>query len=192
MSFAEKLLHAANSSRPEAAAELLPALYKELRSLAASQLAKERPGHTLSPTGLVHEAYVRLVANADQPCWEGRGHFFAAAAQAMRRILVETARRKRSVKRGGGTEEGRLGCCSGGYGTGARRFAGARCGMSQLAKIDPAAAQLVELRFFAGLKQAEAAEAMGIPVRSADRLWAYARAWLKRATPRRVARDEKS
>ena len=182
MSFAEKLLHAANSSRPEAAAELLPALYKELRSLAASQLAKERPGHTLSPTGLVHEAYVRLVANADQPCWEGRGHFFAAAAQAMRRILVETARRKRSVKRGGELKKVDWDVALAATEPAREDLLALDAAPSQLAEIDPAAAQLVELRFFAGLKQAEAAEAMGIPVRSADRLWAYARAWLKRAT----------
>src|SRR5262249_13169439 len=161
---------------PQAAAELLPLVYDELRKLAAVRLADEKPGHTLQPTALVHEAYLRLVGDGQPRAWNGRVHFFAAAAEAMRRLLVENARRRMRKKRGG--ERGRV-----------ARDAVARAAPSpdddllaldealpRLAEADPAAAELVKLRYFAGLSIPQAAEALGIGARSADRLWAYARA----------------
>ncbi|HEX3151693.1 MAG TPA: ECF-type sigma factor [Gemmataceae bacterium] len=176
MSEVTRLLEAAAAGSTQAAAELLPAVYGELRVLAAARLADERQGHTLEPTALVHEAYLRLVGgNPDQP-WAGRGHFFAAAAEAMRRILIDHARKK-----------------------GARKRAGQRVDfdpelfaapdrpedllaldetLGQLEQEEPQIAALVKLRYFGGMTIPAAAEALGVSPRTADAWWAFARAWL--------------
>jgi RNA polymerase sigma factor (TIGR02999 family) len=183
-----RILSAIEQGDPTAAEQLLPLVYDELRKLAAQKLAHEQPGQTLQATALVHEAYLRLVAgdrrepDASAKGWDSRGHFFAAAAEAMRRILVDQARRRHAAKRGGLQErvevpESRLTAPMPDDELLALHEA-----LEQLALIDSAAADLVRLRFFAGLKTTEAAEAMGISVRSAHDLWAYARSWLRRKT----------
>jgi RNA polymerase sigma factor (TIGR02999 family) len=166
---------------PQAAEQLLPLVYEELRRLAARKLAHEKPGQTLQATALVHEAYLRLVDLERAPHWNSRGHFFAAAAEAMRRILVDQARRKRSKKRGG--DRVRLDLDQFAAATSERRDAVLEidAALVRLAAADPQAAELVKLRYFAGLSIPEAAAALGISARSADFLWAYARAWLLRS-----------
>src|SRR5262245_6709619 len=180
MSDVTRLIEAAAAGNARAAADLLPLVYGELRKLAEARLAGEKAGHTLQPTALVHEAYLRLVGDGQAPNWNGRGHFFAAAAEAMRRILVESARRRAAAKRGGRA---------------ARRpvleddlpapespdhVLAVHEAVEGLAAVYPDAATLVKLRFFAGLTTAEAAVALGMSVRSAHDLWAYARTWLHR------------
>jgi RNA polymerase sigma factor (TIGR02999 family) len=178
MSDVTRLLDLAAAGDPKAAAELLPLVYDELRKLAAARLAEERPGQTLQATALVHEAYLRLVGGTQPQEWNGCGHFFAAAAEAMRRILVESARRKRSAKHGGhrvriDLDEGLV------VGDEPRHdLLDLDELLDQLANEDPKAAELVKLRFFAGLTGDQAAAVLGIAPRSADLLWAYARAWL--------------
>ncbi|MBM4071852.1 MAG: sigma-70 family RNA polymerase sigma factor [Planctomycetes bacterium] len=172
-----KVLNAIDAGDPQAAAQLLPLVYDQLRKLAAHRLAAEQPGQTLQPTALVHEAYLRLVGDADEPRWQNRGHFFAAAAEAMRRILIDIARRKRTVKHGGDRVREPLDDI----------VASEKCqelleldeALSRLAARDPVKARLVELRFFAGLTGEEAAKVLGISPATADRYWAYARAWLQ-------------
>ena len=160
--------------------ELIPLVYQELRRLAAARLAGEPSGQTIQATVLVHEAYLRLVgAEAPQP-WNSRGHFFGAAAEAMRRILVENARRKSSQKRGAGAEKvdwSELELAVGGED---ERILAVNEALEKLAQEDAQAAELVKLRFFGGLSGEETAAALGLPVRTASRLWAYARAWLYR------------
>jgi RNA polymerase sigma factor (sigma-70 family) len=204
-----QLLEAIQQGQPQAADALLPLVYDELRKLAAAKLVHENPGHTLQATALVHEAYLRLVvrgtgdsgpgaggADGDNvasphshapspqspaPCFDSRGHFFAAAAEAMRRILVESARRKQRLKRGGDLQRQEM-------------FEDAiaapetdidlielDAALDQLAAKDPRKAELVKLRYFAGLTQQQAADCLGIGLSTADRDWAYARAWLFRA-----------
>ncbi len=160
-------------------AELLPLVYAELRRLATARLAAEKPGQTLEPTALVHEAYVRLLGSENLQKWDNRGHFFAAAAEAMRRILVENARRKRTQKRGGG--QGRVDIDINAVAEPAREqeLLAVHEALNLLAEADPQAAELVKLRYFVGLPIPEAAEVLGISPRTADRLWAYARAWLR-------------
>lgn len=174
-----KLLDAAAGGDPRAAADLLPLVYDELRKLAASRLAHERAGHTLQPTALVHEAYVRLVGGGQPRDWDGRGHFFAAAAEAMRRILVESARRKGRARHGGGRK--RLTLDDLDVAVPAAEdddvLALSEC-LDQLAEVNPRAAQVVKLRYFAGLTGREAADILAISPRKADQVWAYARAWL--------------
>jgi RNA polymerase sigma factor (TIGR02999 family) len=173
-----QILNAIERGDPHAAAELLPLVYDELRKLASARLADEKPGQTLQATALVHEAYLRLVGGSQPHGWNGRGHFFAAAAEAMRRILVESARRKRSAKHGGhrariDLDEALV------IGDEPRHdLLDLDELLDQLAGADPKAAELVKLRFFAGLTGDQAAEVLGIAPRSADLLWAYARAWL--------------
>jgi RNA polymerase sigma factor (TIGR02999 family) len=176
-----QVLSAIEQGDPQAAEQLLPLVYDELRRLAADKLARESPGHTLDATALVHEAYLRLVGAEQARRWDGRGHFFAAAAEAMRRLLVDRARRRRSRKRGG--DRARVEFDEAG-------LAAAECpdevlavdeALAGLAAADAQAAELVKLRYFAGLSIPEAAEALKMSPRSADRLWAYARAWLRRA-----------
>ena len=159
--------------------ELLPLVYSELRRIAAVRLAQENPGQTLEPTALVHEAYVRLVGNDTPQKWDSRGHFFAAAAEAMRRILVENARRKRAQKRGGG--QGRVDIDINNVAEPVRdeELLAVHEALELLVAADPQAAELVKLRYFVGLTIPEAGEVLGISPRSADRLWAYARAWLR-------------
>jgi RNA polymerase sigma factor (TIGR02999 family) len=165
---------------PDAASELLPLVYDELRRLAARKLAGEAPGQSVQATALVHEAYLRLVGKGGEQPWNGRGHFFAAAALAMRRILIENARRKKGLKHGGDLSRREL--------DGERIIApepredvlALDAALNKLAAGHRQAADLVQLRYFAGLTLPQAAEALGISPRTAGRLWTYARAWLRR------------
>jgi RNA polymerase sigma factor (TIGR02999 family) len=174
----------------QAAGQLLPLVYDELRRLAAAWLAREAPGHTLQPTALVHEAYLRLVGPADAARWENRHHFFAAAAEAMRRILVESARRKRRAKHGG--DRGRIDLDAAQLAAPDLRhdLLALDAALTKLAAVDPQAAKLIELRHFTGLSIPEAARALGIAPRTADRVWAYARAWLHRELTGAAAEPE--
>jgi RNA polymerase sigma factor (TIGR02999 family) len=172
-----RILAAIEQGDPQAAEQLLPLVYNELRGLAAQKLAQEKPGQTLQPTALVHEAYLRLVVHDDSRRWNDRGHFFAAAAQAMRRILVENARRKRTKKRGDGLARQSL------DGVAApepdEEMLALDEALQKLAESDPTKARLVELRYFAGLTGDQAAKVLGISTATADRHWAYAKAWLR-------------
>jgi RNA polymerase sigma factor (TIGR02999 family) len=187
MSEVSRILNALEHGDPNAAGQLLPLVYDELRQLAAQKMAQEAAGQTLQPTALVHEAYLRLVASGDASAprepqhWNSRGHFFAAAAEAMRRILVERARSKRRVKRGGGARrqelqehfliaEDRL-----------DELLAVHEALDELERHDAQAAALVKLRFFAGFEHQEAADMLGLGRRAADRLWLLARTWLFRA-----------
>ncbi len=163
---------------PQAAGRLLPLVYDELRRLAAARLAHEKPGQTLQPTALVHEAYLRLVAAGDEPAWENRRHFFAAAAEAMRRILIEQARRKKRVKRGGGRVRVDLDQVEVPDADRGDDLLALDEALDALAREAPQKAELVKLRFFAGLSVEEAARCLGISRATADRHWAYARAYL--------------
>jgi RNA polymerase sigma factor (TIGR02999 family) len=183
MSDVTHILCAIEGGDPHAAAQLLPLVYDELRKLAAQRLAREKPGQTLQATALVHEAYLRLVASGDASApraqhWSGRGHFFAAAAQAMRRILVENAWRKRRLKRGGGAVREALDESNLVAPDAPDDLEALDEALLQLAAVDPQAAQLVNLRYFAGLTIPQAAAVLGVAPRTADFLWAYARAWL--------------
>jgi RNA polymerase sigma factor (TIGR02999 family) len=178
MSEVTRILSALEQGDSQAADRLLPLVYDELRTLAAQKLAQEKPGQTLQATALVHEAYLRLVGLDSDPKWDARRHFAAAAAEAMRRILVENARRKARLKRGGDF---------------ARQFEEQDVpsperpeallamdeALERLAAASPQAAELVKLRFFAGCTSAQAASSLGISPRKADQVWAYARAWLR-------------
>jgi RNA polymerase sigma factor (TIGR02999 family) len=174
-----RVLEAAAQGDRRAAGELLPLVYEELRKLAAQRLAQEKPGHTLQATALVHEGYLRLVGGDVPQRFNGRGHFFAAAAEAMRRILVDGARHKQSLKGGGGRQ--RLGL------DGIELAAGAPSpdvlaldeALEKLAREHPRKAELVKLRYFAGLTNDEAAEALGVSPSTVDNDWAYARSWLR-------------
>jgi RNA polymerase sigma factor (TIGR02999 family) len=176
-----QILRAMAHGDSSAASQLLPLVYDELRQLAAQKLGQETPGQTLEPTALVHEAYLRLVGEGEDPHWDNRGHFFAAAAEAMRRILVESARRKGSRKRGG--DRARADFDLGQLAAPELRedVLALDEALDRLAAADPEAARLVQLRYFAGLTLAEAAKVLGVSPRTADRLWAYARAWLLQA-----------
>ena len=177
MSEVTRILSAIEGGDPSAAGELLPLVYDELRKLAALKLAHEKPGQTLDATALVHEAYLRLVGGAGERSYRDRSHFFAAAAQAMRRILVDSARRKQTRKRGGGRRRQEL------DGVAApapdAELLALDEALERLATRDPQKARLVELRYFAGLTGEQAAAVLGISPTTADRHWAYARAWLQ-------------
>jgi len=172
-----RILSAIAQGDPSAASQLLPLVYDELRKVAAQRLSLETPGQTLQPTDLVHEAYLRLVGELEELHWDNRGHFFAAAAEAMRRILVENARRKQAAKRGGGRQRVRL-----------EEFhritespedlLDLDDALTQFAAQEPDKARLVQLRFFAGLSTPDAAAALGISVATAERWWTFARTWL--------------
>ena len=181
MTEVSSILSAIDQGDPQAARQLLPLVYDELRKLAAQKLAQETPGQTLQATALVHEAYLRLVDVESAQHWNSRGHFFAAAAEAMRRILVDHARRKRSKKRGG--DRARLDLDQLAAATPERLddVLDIDAALTGLAIADPQAAELVKLRYFAGLSIPQAADALGVSPRSADFLWAYARAWLLRS-----------
>jgi RNA polymerase sigma factor (TIGR02999 family) len=181
MSEVTRILNAIEHGDPDAARQLFPLVYDELRRLAAQKMAREAAGQTLQPTALVHEAYLRLVDADQAPHWNSRGHFFAAAAEAMRRILVERARSRCRVKRGGGARrqelqehfliaEDRL-----------DELLAVHEALDELERHDAQAAALVKLRFFAGFEHQEAAEMLGLSRRAADRLWLLARTWLHRA-----------
>ena len=175
-----RILSAVEQGDTHAAEQLLPLVYTELRKLAAQRLAQERPGQTLQATALVHDAYIRLVDIEHAETWNSRGHFFAAAAEAMRRILVDQARRKSAEKRGGQANRQELHeSLIAAPQTGDDVLA-VNDALEQLAIVDPVAANLVRLRFFAGLHMQEAADILGMSVRSAQDVWAYARSWLHR------------
>jgi len=183
-----RILNAIERGDAKATDELLPVVYEELRLLAAQKLSRESPGQTLQATALVHEVYVRLVGGEPQS-WNNRGHFFAAAAEAMRRILVENARRKKRLKRGGDRDRVRLddveitvcGPCD--------DLIALDEALEKLAAIDPVKAELVKLRFFTGLTGEQAALALGISDNTADRYWAYARSWLHLEIAGRDSKD---
>jgi RNA polymerase sigma factor (TIGR02999 family) len=181
MSEVTRILAAVEQGDPQAARQLLPLVYDELRRLAAQKLAHEKPGQTLDATALVHEAYLRLVGPGEPARWNSRGHFFAAAAEAMRRILVENARRRHSRKRGGGRKRLDLDQLTVADRAADEELLALDDCLERLAREDPTSAELVKLRFFAGLTHQEAAAALGLPRRTADRTWAYARAWLGEA-----------
>ena len=178
MSDVTRILSAIEQGDPQAAEQLLPLVYDELRKLAAQKLAQERPGQTLQATALVHEAYIRLVDVENAEHWNSRGHFFAAAAEAMRRILVENARRKKRHKRGGGLVREKLDPSNIAAPEVSDDLLALDDALNRLAATDERAAKLIQLRYFAGLSIDQAAEILGISPRTADRLWAYARAWL--------------
>jgi RNA polymerase sigma factor (TIGR02999 family) len=163
---------------PQAADQLFPLVYDELRKLAAHRLAQERPGQTLQATALVNEAYLRLIGPGEDRLWDGRGHFFAAAAEAMRRILVENARRKGRVKHGGGSRRVHADLDELGDSGSPQDILALHEALEQFALLDPIKAKLVELRFFGGLTLEQAAACLDISLSTADRAWRYARAWL--------------
>ena len=173
-----QILSGIEAGDPHAAEQLLPLVYDELRKLAAQKLTAESPGQTLQATALVHEAYLRLVDQDQAPHWNSRGHFFAAAAEAMRRLLVDRARHKRSHKAGGGRARQDLDALEIALPEIPEDLLALDEALNKLAASDKKAADLVHLRFFAGLPLPEAARLLGISPRTADRLWAYARAWL--------------
>jgi RNA polymerase sigma factor (TIGR02999 family) len=186
MSDVTRILNAIEHGDPHAAEQLLPLVYDELRQLAAQRLASEKPGQTLQPTALVHEAYLRLV-DGDQPQqWNGRGHFFAAAAEAMRRILIDNARRKKADKAGGSWQRHELIDAELAVDSGGDELFAVDEALSRFAAEHPRAAQLVRLRFFLGQTLEEAAAHLGLQARTAYRDWAYARAWLRRELDRDV------
>jgi RNA polymerase sigma factor (TIGR02999 family) len=178
MSDVTHILIAIEHGDPKAAEQLLPLVYDELRKLAAQKMAEEKPGQTLQATALVHEAYLRLVGGTEQP-WKSRGHFLCAAAEAMRRILIEQARRKGSVKHGGGRRRVDLDEVSPADSQrGNDDLLAIDDALTRLAQQEPVRAELVKLRFFGGLTMPEAAAALGISLATAERYWVFARAWL--------------
>ena len=179
MSDVTRLLGAAAAGDARAAADLLPLVYHELRKLAAARLADEKPGQTLQPTALVHEAYLRLVGGSTQQDWNSRGHFFAAAAEAMRRILIEIARRKGGPEAGGRHVRVELSDVPAELHRSDLDLLALSEALDKLEAKDARAAELVKLRFFAGLTRHQAAEALGVSVATADNDWAYAKGWLK-------------
>ncbi len=181
MSDVTLLLDAAAAGDGKATAELLPLVYNELRKLAAARMAAESPDQTLQPTALVHEAYLRLVAPADEIRWENRGHFFAAAAEAMRRILVDAARRKHAHKHGGRHHRVDLTDVADEREVAGEQLLALDAALIRFAAEDPVAARVVELRYFAGLSIEDAAAALGLSRATAYRHWTYARAWLRDA-----------
>ncbi len=181
-----QILSAIEQGDTQAAERLLPLVYDELRKLAAARMAQEKPGQTLQATALVHEAYLRLVDTEKAQRWDSRGHFFAAAAESMRRILVGNARRKQALKRGGEFQRadvpvGQLPAEEPGD-----KLLALDDALDALAKADARKAELVKLRYFAGLTTKEAAEALGIGTATAERDWAYARAWLQQEISRDI------
>ncbi len=172
-----QMLRAASDGDPRAAADLLPLIYDELRKLAQARMAKTPPGNTLQPTALVHEAYLRLIGS-DDPSWHSRGHFFAAAAQAMRQILVEQARRKASLKHGGGRKRVALEDIDLAIEPPAEDVLALDEALTQLEKADSRKGNVVMLRFFAGLTNEETAAALGISVPTVEREWRFSRAFL--------------
>ena len=178
MSQVTHILSGIEQGDPHAAEQLLPLVYAELRRLATEKMAQERPGQTLQATALVHEAYLRLVDREKVQRWDSRGHFFAAAAEAMRRILIDRARRRRSRRRGGGAKQRSLEGLEAAVPGSDDELLAVNEAVERLEKLDPAKAELVKLRYFGGLTIPEAAQTLGISVTTANRYWAYARAWL--------------
>ena len=185
MSDVTRILNAIGGGDSKAAQDLLPLVYEELRKLAAHKMANEAPGQTLQPTALVHEAWLRLVGT-ENPQFEGRGHFFAAAAEAMRRILIDRARQKLSLKRGAGAARVNLEHLEVASATDDDTLLAVDEALTKLAREDPDSAEFIKLRFFAGMTNDEAAQALGIPERTARRHWSFARAWLFREIQRQA------
>jgi RNA polymerase sigma factor (TIGR02999 family) len=179
MSDVTRILSQIESGDPSAAEQLLPLVYDELRKLAAVKLAQEKPGQTLQATALVHEAYIRLVDVEKAQHWDSRGHFFSAAAESMRRILVGNARRKLAQKRGGDIARIDVDLNRLAVATDDDRLIALDEALAKFSQIEPVKSELVRLRYFAGLSIKEAAELLGIATATADRYWAYARAWLQ-------------
>jgi RNA polymerase sigma factor (TIGR02999 family) len=179
MSEVTRILSAVEQGDPHAAAQLLPLVYEELRKLAAQKLAQEAPGQTLQATALVHEAYLRLVDVKKAQHWNSRGHFFAAAAEAMRRILINNARRKQAQKRGGDVERVDLDAIEIMERIPSEKLLALDDALERLSAKDPVKAELVKLRYFAGLTNQEAATVLGVSTATAERHWAYARAWMQ-------------
>ena len=173
-----RILSAIDQGDPQAANDLLPLVYDELRRLAAERLSHEKPGQTLQATALVHEAYIRLVDVEKAQHWDSRGHFFKAAAEAMRRILVDNARRKATGKRGGNLHRIDIDAVDITLGTSPEQLLAIDDAIAGLDQLDPSAAGIVKLRYFAGLSVEQAATALGLSTKTAYRHWSYARAWL--------------
>lgn len=182
MSDVTLILSALEQGDPSAVDKLLPLVYDELRKLAAARMAQESPGQTLQATALVHEAYLRLISGSghEAQSWDGRGHFFAAASEAMRRILVENARRKQQLKHGGDRDRVDVDELEIEAPSPREDLLALDAALTKLQSVDGTTAQLVHLRYFAGLTLADAANLLGISTRTADRTWSYARAWLGR------------
>jgi RNA polymerase sigma factor (TIGR02999 family) len=185
MSQVTQILEAIQRGQSQATEELLPLVYQELRRLAAYKMGNEAPGHTLQPTALVHEAYLRLVGASQPQHWEGRGHFFAAAAEAMRRILVDRAREKQTLKRGGHLERVDIDAVELPSPMPDDELLALDEALDRLATVDTRAAEMVKLCFFVGLTQEEAARELGVSVSTAERVWGFARAWLLREVRKR-------
>ena len=185
MSDVTRILNAIGGGDSKAAQDLLPLVYEELRKLAAHKMANEAPGQTLQPTALVHEAWLRLVGT-ENPQFESRGHFFAAAAEAMRRILIDRARQKLSLKRGAGAARVNLEDLEVASAADDDTLLAVDEALTKLAREDPDSAEFIKLRFFAGMTNDEAAQALGIPERTARRHWSFARAWLFREIQRQA------
>jgi RNA polymerase sigma factor (TIGR02999 family) len=179
MSEVTRILKSIEEGNPQAADDLLPLVYDELRRLAAAKMARENPGQTLQATALVHEAYVRLVDPDGQRCWNDRRHFFIVAAEAMRRILITNARRKNAVKRGGDHQRADIDPAELAASIPSEQLLALNDSLDELTRRHPEKAQLVKLRYFGGLTVAEAADTLGISSTTAERHWAYARAWLQ-------------
>ena len=191
MSGVTEILSKIEQGDPQAANKLLPLVYDELRKLAAARMAQENPGQTLQATALVHEAYLRLVGGDDSQPWVNRSHFFAAAAEAMRKIMVDAARHKHRLRHGGDRQRVELEDVPQPAGPDAATILAVDESLGQLAKDDPMAAEVVKLHFFAGLTMDDAAAALGVSRATAYRHWAYARAWLKVRLPDRNSEDGK-
>jgi RNA polymerase sigma factor (TIGR02999 family) len=184
MSDVTQILNALQRGEHQSTDELLPLVYAELRKLASARLAHEAPGQTIQATELVHEAYLRLVGLSSGQNWEGRRHFFAAAAEAMRRILIDRARRKQRLKHGGHLDRVDFEEIEVPSAPPNDELLAVDDALAELARVDAPAAELVKLRFFVGLTQAQAAEIVGVSTRTADNIWAFARAWLYKAIRR--------
>ena len=179
MSDVTRILDAIQSGDPKAADELLPLVYDELRRLAAHKMANEPPGQTLQPTALVHEAWLRLASGAEQS-WNNRQHFFRAAAEAMRHILVDRARQRNSQRHGGHLQQTELSESNAPATSPDDELLAVHEALEELSRRDPISADLVKLRYFAGLNMDEASQALGIPLRSAERMWTFAKTWLRK------------
>ncbi len=173
-----RILVAIEQGDPEAAEQLLPLVYDQLRELAAAKMAQEKPGQTLQATALVHEAYVRLVDGEKARHWDSRGHFFAAAAEAMRRILIDNARRKASPMHGGDRRRVELSDICSAVSVSVENLLAIDEAIARLAQVNPSKAELVRLRFYAGMSVPEAAKTLGVSTATAERYWTYARSWL--------------
>jgi len=178
MSDVTRILSAIERGDPSAAEQLLPLVYDELRKLAAQKMAQEKPGQTLQATALVHEAYIRLVDVEEARHWDSRGHFFAAAAEAMRRILVDNARRKASPRHGGDRKRVELSDHCSATSVPPEDLLSIDDALTRLAQVNPSKADLVRLRFYAGMSMPEAAKALSVSIATAERYWTYARSWL--------------